>query len=88
MVKLGSKAKDIITGFEGIVSGRTEWLYGCTRIALIPKELKDGVPQEEVWFDEQRIELIKESKPKISKDNSAEIGGPKSDPKLNFDPKL
>ena len=59
MVKLGDKAKDIITGFEGLVVARTDWLHGCARIGLEPTALdKDGKVQEVHWFDDARIERI------------------------------
>jgi valyl-tRNA synthetase len=79
-VKLGSKVKDSLTGFTGIATARTEWLYGCTRIAIEPQELHDGKPIETQWFDEQRVEVVLEDKPKVSKDSSATSGGPQKDP--------
>ncbi len=80
MVKLGSKARDIYTGLEGVAVGRTEWLYGCTRIGIEPIELKDGKPIDIQWFDEQRVEVINEECPKVSDDNTAIKGGPQADP--------
>ena len=80
MIKLGSLVKDSFTGFTGIATAYTEWLYGCTRICIEPKELKDGKPIEAQWFDEQRVEVIEEKKPKISKQSSADSGGPQADP--------
>ncbi len=59
-VKLGSKVKDSITGFEGIAIARSEWMYGCTRIVVESQTLKDGKPIDGQWFDEQRIETIQE----------------------------
>lgn len=56
MVTLGSKVKDNITGFEGIATGRSEYLYGCVRVLVEPQELRDGKPIEAQWFDEQRLE--------------------------------
>jgi len=81
MIKLGSRVKDTYTGFLGTAVGRTEWLYGCTRIAIEPTELHDGKPIDMVWFDEQRVEMVKPSMPKISKQNSALSGGPQKDPR-------
>ncbi len=59
MVKLGDRAKDVISGLKGIVVGRTEWLYGCARIGLQPEELKDGKPVETQWFDEAQVGVVK-----------------------------
>ena len=81
MIKLGSKVKDIYTGFSGIAVGRSEWLYGCARFAIEPQELKDGKPIEAQWFDEQRVQLVEEEKPKVTRESKARTGGPQRDPK-------
>lgn len=58
----GKLCRDKITGFEGVCTGRTVWLYGCDQYCLTPRveenksnELKDGK-----WFDDGRIEIIEE----------------------------
>jgi hypothetical protein len=83
MIELGNKVKDNITGFVGIAVGRTTWLFGCNRIAVEPQELKDGKPIEAQWFDEQRIELVVDTKPEVSPDNTAITGGPQNDPPVS-----
>jgi hypothetical protein len=55
MIPLGSKVKDNLTGYEGIATARVTYLYGCVHIAIQSPNLKDGVPQRERLFDEQRI---------------------------------
>lgn len=57
-LKLGQKARDTISGFEGTVIGRTEWLYGCVRVVLQPHGLHDGKPIEAQSFDEPQCEVI------------------------------
>ena len=57
MIKLGQKAKDIITGFEGIITGRAQYIYGCDQYCLVPPVI-DGKPGEGQWFDEGRLEII------------------------------
>jgi hypothetical protein len=66
-VKLGEHYTDSITGFNGVATGRYEFLSGCVRIQL-ECEI-DGKPEERV-FDEQRLT----SKP------AATSGGPRSNP--------
>lgn len=62
MVTLGSKVKDQFTGFEGIATARTDYLFGCTRILVEPTGLKeDGTTQESEWFDEQRLDPLSEA---------------------------
>ena len=55
MDKLGKKAKDKITGFEGIITGKIIFLTGCNQYCLVPKKLKDGTLPKSQWFDEGRV---------------------------------
>jgi hypothetical protein len=58
-IKLGSIVKDRISGFTGVVTSRTEWLYGCVRLGVNPQELdKDGKHLEGRTFDEPQMEFI------------------------------
>lgn len=56
-VVLGCKARDKITGFEGIVTGRCEYLFGCGQWGLTPAA-KDGECKNTLWIDEGRAEWI------------------------------
>jgi len=56
-MKLGQKARDKITGFEGIIVGRVHYLYGCDQLCLSPPA-KDGKINCSEWFDEGRVEVI------------------------------
>jgi hypothetical protein len=56
--ELGKKAKDKITNFEGVIIGRTEYLFGCNVYGLAPATLEDGKRRDTEWFDEGRIEII------------------------------
>lgn len=74
----GIKVRDIITGFEGVIMSRTNYLTGCDRYAIQSTELnKDGKPQDWLWFDETMLEVIEEKK--IEKQKSRILGGPKPD---------
>jgi len=57
-IDLGSKVKDRITGLEGIVIGRTEWLYKCVRLVVQPQVIHEGQPVEAVSFDEDQLEVL------------------------------
>lgn len=59
MIELGLKAKDKITGFEGVITGRAQYLTGCDQYVLVPG-IKDGQLQKSEWFDEGRLEVIGE----------------------------
>jgi len=58
---LGLKAVCKITGFEGVITSRVEFLTGCNRYALQPTELVDGKIVESVYFDEDQINIIGEA---------------------------
>ena len=49
---MGSMAKDVITGFSGVVTSKTEWFTGCDQVGLRPVDLdKDGKLQSVEFFD-------------------------------------
>lgn len=81
MVELGNEVKDIMTGFSGIAVARTDWLFGCSRILIEPTKLNKGNPIEAVWYDEQRVQVVKKTRPKVVKQKiKATSGGPQKDP--------
>lgn len=80
MIKLGNLVRDIISGFSGVATARTEWMYGCSRICIEPQHLHEGKPIEAQWFDEQRVVLVEERAPEVSPASKAKTGGPQRDP--------
>lgn len=70
--KLGDRARDMITGCEGIITRRTQWLNNCNTYGLQSSELKDGAPQDPYNLDEPQIELVEEKVHKASRST----GGP------------
>jgi len=60
MNNLGKKAKDKITGFEGIIIGKATYLFGCDQYGLAPQifDKAKGELKASQWFDEGRIEII------------------------------
>ena len=58
MLLLGKKAKDKITGFEGIITGKAIYLFGCSQYSIAPSVDKEGKCKTSEWFDEGRIEVI------------------------------
>lgn len=57
-VKLGDTVRDQITGLEGVAIARHEYLYGCTRISIQPREHKDGKCVEGATVDEQQLAVL------------------------------
>ncbi|NOZ67988.1 MAG: hypothetical protein GXP46_01765 [Deferribacteres bacterium] len=81
MINLGDKVKDIVTGFEGVVTCRCEYLNGCVRVEVQLDKLKDGKPIGSLWIDTQQLIVVKAGKVNIkSVKNDDPPGGPGSIP--------
>ena len=76
MINLGDEAKDKITGFKGVITGRCEYLNGCVRWLIPPKKLKDEKMIDAEWIDDQQVEVTKKEKKMAIK----ERGGPSKNP--------
>ena len=75
---LGEVLRDVITGFTGVVMGRTEYHTGCKHYGLLSKTLnKDGKPADWEWFDEKRLERVEDVP---QKQNEVSSGGPSASP--------
>jgi len=53
--EMGSTVKCLITGFEGLVTGRCEYITGCDQYLVQPK-VKDGSHVDGKWLDDNRLE--------------------------------
>lgn len=90
MVKLGSRVRDVMNGYEGIATARTVFLNGCISVCIegpMAKDDKGVALRDEVWFDEQRVRVLKEgafspqgeyaTQPKaVGDERMARAGGP------------
>ena len=54
---LGKIGRDKVTGFEGVIIGKCEYLTGCNQYGLVPRAI-EGKLGDTAWFDEGRIEII------------------------------
>ena len=59
---LGDLVKDKVSGYEGIVIVRSEWLNACRRYSIQAQALKDGKPIEAIGLDEDNMELVQAKK--------------------------
>jgi hypothetical protein len=55
---LGATVADVITGFTGIVIGRSDWLTGQITYGVKSTELKDGIPLETEWLNQKELTLV------------------------------
>lgn len=81
-IELGDIARDTITGFQGVVIADTKWIHGCRRLAIQPKELKDGKPMDHVSFDEPQLVLVE---PHVARTTTG-TGGPRPEPERHVGP--
>lgn len=59
MITLGNKARDKISGLEGIVTARTEFLHGCVRLQIQAKaNKKEGKVPNGYWVDEPQCQNL------------------------------
>lgn len=61
-MQLGDRVRDEVTGFEGVVLGRAEFLYEATQCRVHTRTLSDTnqMPRDGIWFEEDRLALIEE----------------------------
>lgn len=59
-LEFGKTYRDIISGFEGILTARVESLQGCVQYALTPKVSPKNESEypTSIYFDYKRLELI------------------------------
>lgn len=50
--------RDVVTGFTGVATSKTEYLNACVRVGLTHRELRDGKPLDTQVFDEHQLELV------------------------------
>lgn len=80
--QLGQHLRDRISGFDGVVMCRTEYLHNCARYGLTPRDVdKDGKPRDSIYFDEDQVEPMpeKKAKPYVAKPGATHApthGGP------------
>ncbi len=79
-LELGMTAKDKITGFQGMITGRCTYLTGCAQLLLIPRIVKeDGTKPGGEWFERQRLSRVGTDQLVLANDETpgADIEAPK-----------
>ena len=71
----GLQGKDVITGFEGIITGYLCYISGCAQYLLTPPVNEKGEVREAQWFDTSRVQ-IGDLKITLPKEKVAEAPGP------------
>lgn len=73
MIKLGSKVRDSVSGFEGVAIARVEYLNGCTQYGVLPKIPADGKMPDAVYIDYQRLEVTEPALKVVASDTGGEM---------------
>ncbi len=78
-IKLGDEVRDRVTGFQGIIIARYQYLTGCERMEVQPPIDKDGKMCAGVVFDIAMLELITADRvaSAVQEDLPDPPGGPK-----------
>jgi hypothetical protein len=85
-IPLGATARDTLSGYVGVCTGRFLYLYGCVRIELQAFGFdKYGKPKESIIIDELRAEFVSDT-PTISAPEIA-TGGPAKTPQRASPPR-
>ncbi len=61
VIPLGAKVKDTISGFEGVVTGRAQYISGCAQSLVAPTVTSEGAFRDGQWFDTQRLRIVDDS---------------------------
>jgi len=54
----GMRVEDLVTGFSGIITGRTEYINGYVQWLIRPPVDKDGKPIDGLWIDEIQLHVL------------------------------
>lgn len=71
--EMGHKAKDMVTGFKGIITARAQYITGCDQYFLQPEMKKDHLADGK-WYDENRLGVG--LCPVITLNTETIVGGP------------
>lgn len=79
-IRLGDTVKDMVTGLQGVVIGRTRWLTACDTLIISPGLDKDGKKLDSEVIDITVAKLVK-GKKRIVPEPAEAIAPPSVPPK-------
>jgi len=74
MISMGDRVRDIVTGFTGVVIGRTSYINGCEQVLVQPRIDDNGKCPEGLWIDVDRVEVVQKAAVTIPRRSAP--GGP------------
>jgi hypothetical protein len=57
LYKQGVYVEDLVTGFKGVITGRSDYLTGCNQYLVRPPVDKEGKIVDGMWFDEHALKV-------------------------------
>ena len=81
-VRMGVRVKSRVTGFMGIVAGRTEYLNGCIQWLVKPPVDKDGKEPDGIWIDIGSLEVVDQGIAVVQPEETP--GGPQESPPTSY----
>ena len=57
-IELGDLVKDIVTGFQGVATTRSEYINGCVQYYVRPQKLHEGKRIDGCWLDEGQLKVV------------------------------
>ena len=76
MAELGTRVRDRITGFTGIITGVCYYISGCNQAMVVPPVDDQGKRRESEWFDVQRLERLDDSNVVLDNDETPGCDAP------------
>lgn len=74
---IGKRATDVLTGFNGIITGFCQHITGCDQYYVRPKGEDPGKFPDGAWLDANRLKLSTDPKVVLEADKKLEDrGGP------------
>ena len=86
---MGKTGSDVVTGFQGVITGYCIYLTGCRQVCLSGPAKDDGGGGTSGWYDVDRIELRPDPRVELFKDEDTQedareesepSGGPQDSP--------
>lgn len=82
-IELGSKVKDLVSGYTGTVVNRVQYLNRCIQYGVQGKMSKEGKLPDTHYFDEGQLEVVSAGSKKLqaameAHRETAPTGGPQN----------
>lgn len=79
-LRLGLLVRDVVSGFEGTITSRVEYINGCVQYGVVPKSKDGAVLPAAEYIDWQRLHpVLRKGKPVALSFVSQPTGGPQRD---------